>query len=119
MGKISICAPNKNGSGSNDNVELSIDGAMGFEGYGPNNGNEDCDTNLNQRSDGVGTAVVEQHVMQVCLVGFEGGIAFHNASEHHTQCVSHWNSKDSECQRDKSQMRIINIPCPLFVVVGT
>ncbi len=36
MGKIGIAAPDEDGGSAQDNIELGIDGAMAFEGDGPN-----------------------------------------------------------------------------------
>ena len=83
-GEIGVGAPDKEGSCGKDNVELGIDGAVTLEGDGPNDGYENCNAYLNQGSNSVGTTIVEQHMMEVSLVGFKRGITFGDATEHHT-----------------------------------
>ena len=45
---------------------------MRFESYGPNDDDDNGNGDFRQRSNGMGAAVVEQHVMEVRLVSLEG-----------------------------------------------
>lgn len=57
---------------------------MHLERDGPNDDNENRNSDFHQRSERVRTAIVEEHVMKVRLIGLKGGIALHDAAEHDT-----------------------------------
>ena len=95
-GEIGIGAPDEDSSCSKDNIELGIDGATGFERNGPNDDDNNSNAYFHQRSDGVGTTVVEEHVVEVGLVGLEGGISLHDAAEHDAEGITNGNGKNGQ-----------------------
>ncbi len=68
----------------------------------PNNDDNNRNGDFHQRGDRVGTAVVEEHVVEVCLVGLEGRYALRDTAEHDTEGISYGHSKDGEGQRNKT-----------------
>ena len=101
-GEVGVGAPYEYGCCTQNDVELSIDGAMGLEGNCPNYDYNYCNPDFHQRGYRVGTAVTEEQVMEVCLVGLEGGLAFHNTAEHYAKRVSDGHCKDGKGEGDQT-----------------
>lgn len=56
--KVGVGAPNKDGSSGEYDVELGIDGAIGLEGDGPDDNDDNSNGDFHQRGYGVGTTIV-------------------------------------------------------------